>query len=214
MQMRLTLKLIVYGIRVLQTYVVWSWRLSHLGKRTVLMRPLSCNNPKAVSIGRRVTLCSQFILADLSPGSHSDGAAKIIIGDDCTILYRFQCNAAVSVRIGDNVLIASNVFITDSDHVLRPGGPPITRSNELYSSPVVIENNCWIGQNAVILKGVVVGHDSIIGASSVVTHSVPPHSVVAGNPAKLINVMKDVDHDCGQKGCQIHSNGSSADCRP
>ena len=53
----------------------------------------------------------------------------------------------------------------------------------------LVKDNCWIGQNAIILKGVTIGHDSIIGANSVVTHSVPPCSVVAGNPGRVINTL-------------------------
>jgi lipopolysaccharide O-acetyltransferase len=96
------------------------------------------------------------------------------------------------VRIGKNVLIASNVFITDSDHLVEPAGLPVTVNKKLVTEPVIIGDNCWIGQNAVILKGVTVGHDSIIGASAVVTRDVPPCSVVAGNPARVIRtVTKD-----------------------
>jgi len=118
---------------------------------------------------------------------------KIIIGDGCIILYRFQCNAAQSVRIGKNVLIASNVLITDSDHVIEPGGVPVTKNRKFVTQPVRVEDNCWLGQNAVILKGVTIGHDSIVGANSVVTHDVPPCSVVAGNPARVIKRLKGLD---------------------
>ena len=100
-------------------------------------------------------------------------------------MYRFQCNAAQSVQIGQNVLIASNVSITDSDHVVEPV-MPTARNPKLVTRPVRIEDNCWLGQNVVVLKGVTVGRNSIVGASSVVTRSVPPRSVVAGNPARVI----------------------------
>lgn len=108
-----------------------------------------------------------------------------MIGDGCTFLYRFQCNASESIRIGNNVLAASNVLITDSDHVVEPG-VPITQSTRFNTKPVLIEDNCWLGQNVVVLKGVTIGHDSIVGANSVVTKDVPPCTVVAGNPAKII----------------------------
>ena len=173
--------------RVGVTRLLWGWRLHKLGERSVLAGCLQINNPRAISIGSYVTIERGFVLADLRP---SEGKLpKIIIGDNCTILYRFQCNAAESVRIGNNVLIASNVLIADSDHVVEPGGLPVTRSRKFISRPVSIEDNCWIGQNAVILKGVTVGHDSIIGASAVVTNDVPPCSVVAGNPAKVIKTI-------------------------
>jgi acetyltransferase-like isoleucine patch superfamily enzyme len=180
----------------IRTFLLWKPRLYALGGRTTLSRPLYCNNPRAVSIGSGVLLSRQFVLADLKVGE--GWLPKIAIGDGCTIMYRFQCNAAASVRIGRNVLIASNVLITDSDHVIEPGGIPVTRNEKLVTSPVVVEDNCWIGQNVVILKGVVIGHDSVVGANSVVTRSVPALSIVAGSPARIIGAVdrkgQTVDH--------------------
>ena len=170
------------------TRVLWGWRLHALGKRSILSRCQQVSNPRAIAIGSRVTIASQFILADLC--SSVKEVPKIVIGDGCTILYRFQCNAARSVRIGQNVLIASNVLVTDSDHVVEPGGVPVTKNRKFVTQPVYIEDNCWLGQNSVILKGVTIGHDSIVGANSVVTHDVPPCSVVAGNPASVIKNLR------------------------
>ena len=130
----------------------------------------------------------QFILADVCPGQGDQ--PKIVIGDGCTLMYRFQVNAAQSVTIGRNVLAASNVLITDFDHVLEPGGVPITRSRKFVAAPVRIEDNCWLGQNAVVLKGVTIGHDSIVGANSVVVRDVPPCTIVGGNPAQVIKRLK------------------------
>lgn len=174
-----------------RTRVFWGWRLHALGNPSILARSLQVNNPRAVAIGSHVSIASQFILADLLPSKGK--TPKIVIGDGCTILYRFQCNAAQSVSIGRNVLIASNVLITDSDHVVEPDGIPVTKNHKLTTKPVCIEDNCWLGQNTVILKGVTIGHDSIVGANSVVTHDVPPCSVVAGNPARVIKKLKDMD---------------------
>lgn len=182
---------------MIRTFLLWKPRLYALGGRATLSRPLYCNNPRAVSIGASVLLSRQFVLADLKVGEGQ--LPKITIGDGCTIMYRFQCNAAASVRIGKNVLIASNVLITDSDHVVEPEGIPVTRSQKLVTSPVVVEDNCWIGQNAVILKGVVIGHDSIVGANSVVTRSVPPLSVVGGSPARIIGAVDQKGRVADQK---------------
>ena len=182
-------RLLVRTWQVGRTRIFWGWRLNALGSRSVLGRSLQVNNPRVVAIGSRITISNQFILADLCPGMKE--VPKIIIGDGCIILYRFQCNAAQSVRIGQNVLIASNVLITDSDHVIEPGGVPVTKNCKFITRPVLIEDNCWLGQNAVILKGVTIGHDSIVGANSVVTHDVPPCSVVAGNPARIIKKLEN-----------------------
>jgi acetyltransferase-like isoleucine patch superfamily enzyme len=171
-----------------RTRLLWGWRLHALGAHTTLFRPLKIRNPRAVAIGARVTILDQFVLADLRPGEGD--YPKIVIGDGTVIQFRFQCNAAESVRIGRNVLIASNVLVTDSDHVVEPGSVPVTRNGKWTSRPVRIGDNCWLGQNAVILKGVTVGHDAIVGANSVVTRDVPPCSVSVGNPARVIKVLQ------------------------
>lgn len=172
------------AVRLFHTRLRWGPRLHALGARSRLARALLVNNPKSIAIGSHVTICRDFVLADLRPGEGT--LPKIRIGDGCTILFRFQCNAAESVIVGRNVLMASNVLITDSDHVLEPGGIPITRSTRLRTKPVRVGDNCWLGQNVVILKGVTIGDNCIIGANSVVTSDVPACSVAAGNPARVI----------------------------
>lgn len=166
-----------------RTRLLWSWRLAELGPRSVLDKPLQVNNARAVAIGARVTIGPQFVFGDLDPATPNP---KIFIGDGCTIVSRFQCNAARCVRIGKNVLMASNVLITDSDHVVEIGGLPVTRNGKLKTAPVRIGDNCWIGQNAVIVKGVTVGDHCIIGANTVVTKDVPSGSIVVGSPARII----------------------------
>lgn len=180
-----------WGIwQVVRTRIWWGSRLHHLGKRTRLASALMVNNAAAVSIADYVTISRDFVLADLRPGEGI--LPKITIGEGSTILYRFQCNAAQSITIGRNVLIASNVLITDSDHVVEPGGIPVTKSTKLITRPVRIGDNCWLGQNVVILKGVTIGDDCIIGANSVVHRDVPSRSVAAGNPAKVVKVLESV----------------------
>jgi len=174
--------------KIFKTFALWKWRLNHLGRRVVLDKPLQIDNPSAISIGNYTSITKDCILADLNPGA--DSIKKIKIGEYCTFLYRFQCNAAESVTIGNYVLAASNVLITDSDHVVETAGIPVTKNFKLKSKPVVIGNNCWIGQNAVILKGVTIGDNCIIGANSVVVKDVDKNSVVAGNPASLIRKIK------------------------
>lgn len=181
-------KVVRRGWRVARTRLLWGWRLHSLGARSELARRLMVNNPAAVSIGSRVTVQRDYVFADLCP---SEGTfPKIVIGDDCTILYRFQCNAALSVWLGNNVLVASNVLITDSDHVVEPDSTPVTENGRFVSRPVCIMDNCWIGQNAVILKGVTVGPNSIVGAGAIVTRDVPPSSIVAGNPARVLRMLE------------------------
>ena len=95
-----------------------------------------------------------------------------------------------SVRIGNNVKIGGCVLITDTDahpmdYVARRSSNECTKS-----APVVIEDDVWVGAHCIILKGVTIGARSIIGAGSVVTKSIPADCVAAGNPCKVIKLLK------------------------
>ncbi len=114
---------------------------------------------------------------------------KIIIGNNFSIQKDCHITAINKIIIGDNVLIASKVFITDHMHgefnedAIKL--PPARR--KLYSKgPVIIEDNVWIGENVVILPGVTIGKNSIIGANAVVSKSIPENSIAVGIPAKVI----------------------------
>ena len=142
-------------------------------------------NPRSVVVGHHTMLSDNWYLADLSPAA-DESNPKICIGNYCNILHDFQCNAAVGVEIQDYVLVAPRVFVSDSDHVIDESADKTIQWREFISAPVVIEHNCWIGVNAVILKGVRIGHHSKIGANAVVTKDVPPYSTAVGVPARLI----------------------------
>lgn len=156
-----------------------------MGGRSVAGKCRLVRNATSVSIGHHTTLSDGWCLVDLKPAERADGP-KILIGSYCTILHDFQCNASVSVEVQDYVLIAPRVFITDSDHIVDEAGERTTLCEEFRSAPVVIEHDCWLGVNCVVLKGVRVGHHSIVGANAVVTRDVPPGSMVVGVPAKVV----------------------------
>jgi len=91
--------------------------------------------------------------------------------------------AAGSIKIGNNVLCGANTTITDFDwHGIMPD----KRRNPEKPVPVNIEDNVWIGLNCLILKGVTIGRNSVIGANSVVTKDIPENVVAAGNPCRII----------------------------
>ena len=172
---------------VLWTWFRWGWRCASLGGRTALGSPKLATGIGVTTLGRHVTIMDGWVLADLRPGEGQH--PKIRIEDWCTFMFDCQINAAVSVQIGEGCLFASRVFVSDSDHVLEPGVTLTSRCATYESSPVVIEHNCWLGQNAVVLKGVTVGHHSIVAANAVVNRDVPPHSIVGGVPARVIGTV-------------------------
>jgi acetyltransferase-like isoleucine patch superfamily enzyme len=98
------------------------------------------------------------------------------------------------ITIGNNVRIGGNVVIYDTDfHSLNPddrNNSKLDKSNT-KTAPVFLEDNCFIGAHSTILKGVIIGENSIIGACSVVTKSIPKNEIWAGNPAKFIKHNND-----------------------
>lgn len=90
------------------------------------------------------------------------------------------------IEIGENSTLAYRAAIYTSAF---PHGNLLTRVYPKKIAPVIIEDNCWIGANAILLPGVTIGRCSVVGAGSVVTKSIPPYSVAVGSPARVIKTM-------------------------
>lgn len=116
---------------------------------------------------------------------------QVIFGKNVELGDYVHIGALESVVIGDNVLMASKIYISDHDHGAYAGknaspAQQIQSEKPLQISPVVIGSNVWLGENVCVLKGVQIGENSIIGASSVVTKSIPANSIAIGTPAKVV----------------------------
>ena len=156
------------------------------------------------------------VKSNVKIGSHSFIACNIItkfggkvcigknvyIGGSTTLMCRN------SINIADNVIIANNVIIMDNNNHPTAPSERLKMSmcddyikDELWSwknvssKPVSIEENVWIGRDVRILKGVTVGKGSIIALGSIVTHDVPPYSIVAGNPARVVKTLNPLEED-------------------
>lgn len=162
-------------------------RVHFLAMPVIWMEPQSL-----IEIGDGSTLCSSVeftalgvnhpvVLRTLRSG------AEIRIGRDTGISGGSIC-AAKSVTIGDECLIGADVMLSDTDfHTIAPERRRFNNSPDaIASSPVIVEDNVFIGARSIILKGVTIGRNSVVGAGSVVTKNVPPDSIVAGNPARII----------------------------
>lgn len=118
---------------------------------------------------------------------------EILIGNDCYIGEMTKIWSAKQIKIGNRVLIAHNVNIHDSnDHpldknkrhehyleIITTGHPKAIDS--IRKETIIIEDDAWIGFNAIILKGVTIGSGAIIGAGAIVSKDVPPYTIVVGN---------------------------------
>lgn len=113
-------------------------------------------------------------------------------GSQLTIGDRFFANTGLvaldvaSISIGDDVLLGPNVQLLTPTHPIEPE-PRIAKWEAAY--PITIGNNVWVGGGAIILGGITVGDDSVVGAGSVVTRDVPARVVVAGNPARALRSL-------------------------
>lgn len=106
--------------------------------------------------------------------------AKLILNKSSFLNTNTTLNCFNYIEIGKNCCISDNVSIQDSDNHM------INNNFEKMSNPIIIKDHVWIGKNSIILKGVTIGEGAIVGAGSVVTKDVPPSTLVAGNPAKII----------------------------
>lgn len=171
--------------------VYYANRCQNVGKEFEVKGIMRLRNAGSVQIGNHCLIDSSWIRP-----------VQLDVGQDATLRIGSQvyfnegvnitCN--ISVTIGDRCLCGPEVVILDDDghpvdwqhrHEYWPDGPE-TR----LGSPVSIKENVWIGSRALILKGVTVGAGSVIAAGAVVTHPVPPRTLVAGVPAKVVRTLE------------------------
>lgn len=176
-------------LRFQQVYVNHFIRpqLESLGGGFTFFRPWNVKLFGApIIIGRFVNvIASHEKKVRLSIWTEKTGRGRIEIGDCCLICPGVRISSALEVVIGDNCMLAGNAYITDSDwHDIY------NRIITGKSAPVRLGKNVWLGDSAIVCKGVTIGENSIIGAGAVVTNDVPPNSIAAGNPANVVKRLE------------------------
>lgn len=155
-------------------------------------------SPRVIIGGRFIRIGTDF---DVFPGLRIEAFdriqgvpfnPRITIGDRVSINYDCHIGCVDEIKIGDDVLLASRVYISDHSHgstdYLDIDTPPSKR--RVYSKgPVIIEDGVWIGEGACVLPGVHIGRYAIVGANAVVTRDVPPYTIVGGVPARIIKSL-------------------------
>lgn len=167
-------------------------RLAHCGPGALI------RSPRMIVGGRHIHIGACF---DAFPGlrieafgRHLDKrfTPRIIIGDRVSINYDCHIGCVNEITIGNDVLLASRVYISDHSH----GSPdyhdidvPPSERKVVSKGPVIIEDGVWIGEGACILPGVRIGRHAIVGANAVVSRDVPPYAVVGGVPARILKTF-------------------------
>jgi acetyltransferase-like isoleucine patch superfamily enzyme len=150
-----------------------------------------------IVLGEKVRLSGK---SSISFGPPIFGLPELVIGDNTFIGHACGFNAGRSIRIGRSCLLATGVLIYDADgHPLdakRRRAGESTPPDAIAS--VVIGDDVWVGNGALILKGVTIGDGAVIAARSVVTKDVPPDTIVAGNPARVIKELARTDEIPGE----------------
>ncbi len=162
----------------------------------LIRRPTYIRGAKFINFGKGLT-AGVAVRLDASKRAAGEGSS-LTFGENVQLNDYVHIAAIDSVCIGNNVLIASKVFISDHGHGAygfsdRHDSPVTTpASRQLEVRPVVIEDNVWIGELVSILPGVTIGYGSVIGAGSVVTKDIPSLCIAVGNPAKVIKRYDEV----------------------
>lgn len=179
----------IYGL-VKSKLLVASF-LTH-GNNIFLGRIGKLKNPHFICVGNNVIFGDYIFLTAWSVGTNNP---RLVIGDNCSFGAFNHISSSNSVIIGNNVLTGKYVTIVDNCHgdsTLTDLTQPPTQRPIRSKGPVVIEDDVWIGDKATILQNVKLGKGSVIAANAVVTMDVPPYSVAAGVPAKIIKLNKYV----------------------
>jgi acetyltransferase-like isoleucine patch superfamily enzyme len=174
--------------------------LGALGSGTFIEQSVRLMVPRRIFLGRRVMIGERcFLDANTSQGRidlEDDvwlsrecyivaGEAQVIVGPN--IGHRCLMYGHAGIRIGRDVLLANDVQIICGNHTFSRRDVPI-RAQPPEGKPIIIEDDVWLGASAIVLGGVTVGQGSVVGAGSVVTHSLPPYSIARGVPAQVVGV--------------------------
>lgn len=118
------------------------------------------------------------------------GSARIRIGSGTFLNVGVMIAALELVEVGDHCMLANGCFVTDSNHRFDDPDRPVPWQGFSTKGPTRIGDNVWCGVNVVVGSGVRIGERSVIGANSVVTSDIPPFSVAAGAPAKVLRAIE------------------------
>ena len=136
----------------------------------------------------------------IEPPFYANWGCNMHVGDNFYANFSLTVVDDADIFIGDNVMIAPNVILATGTH---PISPELRERVYQYNLPIHIGDRVWIGAGSIILPGVTIGNDSVIGAGSVVTKDIPSGVVAVGNPCKVLREINDRDYEYYYKDKRI-----------
>ena len=150
---------------------------------------LNCLASNGIVIGDKVTIGSYALIRPTGKYGGAVGAG-LKVGNNSNIGPFAYIGCSGMITIGNNVMISPRVSIYAENHNFSRTDIPM-KEQGVAREEVVIEDDCWIAANSIILAGVTIGKGSIVSAGSVVTKDIPPYSIVGGVPAKIIKTRNE-----------------------
>ena len=160
-------------------------QFKEIGTGTRIEPPFRGGSLEQVSLGDHVMIHRDCWIQVFANGSDG-GVAELVIKSHTAIGMGATISAAQRITIGEYVLFARNVYVSDHRHAFFDVEDPIMRQGITSPIPVSIGNCSWLGQNVCVLPGALIGEHCVIGANSVVTSPIPDFSVAVGAPARVI----------------------------
>jgi acetyltransferase-like isoleucine patch superfamily enzyme len=169
-------------------------RFFSVGSDSFIESPWVITNPQNITVGENFLALSVLRIETFEEYLGEHFTPKIIIGNNVAFNNDCHIGCINRIEIGNNVLGASRIYITDHYHGrIEPEDLAVVPTQrKLYSKgPVIIGDNVWIGENVTILPGVTIGENAIIGANTVVSKDIPANAVAAGVPARIIRQLQE-----------------------
>jgi len=157
-----------------------------IGKNTLICPPFQSFNIREMHIGENTRISEHSWVQCIDTYAGETFSPRLDIGNNVHIGRFAHIINCGNMKIGNGVVIAERVYISDNLHGFEDINIPVMKQPLKHSGSVVIEDEAWIGNGACILPNVTIGKHAIIGSNAVVTKDIPPYSVAAGVPAKVI----------------------------
>lgn len=175
-------KIFKYSYRIIWRFFN-CWRFKELGAFSFINSPLRIDGARNISIGDKVIIQYKTWLASMPLTGTSDPILEI--GNGTAIGNFNHIYATKKIIIGENVLTADKVYISDNLHGFENPFIPIIKQQIVQKNEVIIGEGTWLGENVCVI-GTSIGKNCVIGANSIVTKNIPDYCVAVGSPAKII----------------------------